>query len=165
MTFFLTLLGTFVFTTTTALAEPKTAPSHENSFRTIEQPLPVKVGVTLGGIALIGLELWWFLGSKTQARKATSDAAIQQIDITVDGGYAPDRIVVEAGKPVRLNFYRKDPSACVEQVILPDFKRSIELALNETTSVEFTPQKPGAYSFHCGMNMVRGEIEVRSPES
>jgi plastocyanin domain-containing protein len=26
--------------------------------------------------------------------------------------------------------------------------------------VELTPEKPGKYSFHCGMNMVRGELEV-----
>ncbi len=38
-----------------------------NQFRRIEQPLGVKVGVTAGGIALIGLELWWFLLSKTKA--------------------------------------------------------------------------------------------------
>ena len=35
-------------------------------FPRIEQPLALKVGVTLGGVALIGLELWWFLGSKTK---------------------------------------------------------------------------------------------------
>lgn len=27
----------------------------------IEQPLGLKVGVAIGGLALIGLELWWFL--------------------------------------------------------------------------------------------------------
>ncbi|MGC9505154.1 cupredoxin domain-containing protein [Baaleninema sp.] len=162
MTFLLTLLTTLILSTTTALAAPQTAETDEGKFNTIEQPLPVKLGVTAGGIALIGLELWWFLGSKTQAQQATENAEIQEIEITVDGGYNPDRIVVEAGKTVRLNFYRKDPSSCVEQVILPDFKRSIDLKINDTTPVEFTPKEPGIYSFHCGMNMVRGEIEVRS---
>ncbi len=33
----------------------------------IDQPLGLKVGVTIGGIALIGLELWWFLFSKSSA--------------------------------------------------------------------------------------------------
>jgi len=33
-------------------------------FSPIEQPLSLKVGITLGGLSLIGLELWWFLGSK-----------------------------------------------------------------------------------------------------
>ncbi|MDB9375942.1 hypothetical protein [Nodularia sphaerocarpa] len=33
----------------------------------IEQPLALKVGVTIGGLGLIGLELWWFLFSKSAA--------------------------------------------------------------------------------------------------
>lgn len=38
-------------------------------FRQIEQPLTLKIGVTVGGLALIGLELWWFLFSKTKHNK------------------------------------------------------------------------------------------------
>lgn len=38
-------------------------------FRQIEQPLSLKIGVTIGGLALIGLELWWFLFSKTKHNK------------------------------------------------------------------------------------------------
>lgn len=37
-------------------------------FRHIEQPLSLKIGVTAGGLTLIGLELWWFLFSKKQAK-------------------------------------------------------------------------------------------------
>lgn len=36
-------------------------------FRQIDQPSALKMGVALGGAALIGLELWWFLGSKPKA--------------------------------------------------------------------------------------------------
>ncbi len=35
--------------------------SMNKQFRHIEQPLLVKVGVGVGGLASIGLELWWFL--------------------------------------------------------------------------------------------------------
>ena len=38
------------------------------SFQTIEQPLPLKLGITTIGFGLIGLELWWFLAKGT-ARK------------------------------------------------------------------------------------------------
>lgn len=41
--------------------------SQENiQFQAIEQPLGLKIVVTLGGIGLIGLELWWFLLSKSK---------------------------------------------------------------------------------------------------
>lgn len=38
--------------------------SQSQQFERIEQPLGVKVAVTLGGLGLIGLELWWFLGQR-----------------------------------------------------------------------------------------------------
>ncbi len=38
----------------------------QQTFRRIEQPLAAKIGVTVGGLSLIGLELWWFLLSRSQ---------------------------------------------------------------------------------------------------
>ena len=38
-------------------------------FTSIEQPFVNKVAVTLGGLGLIGLELWWFLFSKSKSLK------------------------------------------------------------------------------------------------
>ncbi|MGB7441503.1 MAG: cupredoxin domain-containing protein [Coleofasciculaceae cyanobacterium] len=140
---------------------PGTESEPTSQFSQIEQPLSRKIGVTLGGLALIGVELWWFIFSKSKAQSAQTHQGIQELDITVDGGYMPDRIVVQAGQPVRLNFFRQDPSSCLEKVLLPDFHQAADLHLNQTTSVEFTPEKPGSYTFHCGMNMFRGVVEVR----
>lgn len=131
-------------------------------FRRIEQPLGLKAAVTLGGIGLIGLELWWFMFSKAKAQKAEANRGIQEMTITVDGGYEPNRVVVNAGKPVRLNFFRRDSSSCLETVLLPDFQIAKDLDLNHITPIEFTPNKPGRYSFTCGMNMYRGVVEVQS---
>lgn len=39
-----------------------------NQFRRIEQPFALKLGVTLGGAALIGTEVWWFLFKKRNTR-------------------------------------------------------------------------------------------------
>lgn len=136
----------------------------ETQFRRIEQPLALKAGVTAAGLALIGVELWWFLFSKTKARQVASEAGIQEITIAVDGGYNPDRIRVSAGQPVRLKFLRRDPSSCLEKVLFPDFHIAQDLPLNQTTPVEFTPQEPGSYPFTCGMNMFHGVIEVRDPD-
>ncbi|AFZ13012.1 hypothetical protein Cri9333_2136 [Crinalium epipsammum PCC 9333] len=38
-------------------------------FQKIEQPLALKAGVTLVGLGLISLELWWFLFSKANGKK------------------------------------------------------------------------------------------------
>jgi plastocyanin domain-containing protein len=45
-----------------AAVMPSSVPSQ--SFRQIEQPLPIKISVVVGGIILIGTEFWWFLGRK-----------------------------------------------------------------------------------------------------
>ncbi|WP_253274421.1 cupredoxin domain-containing protein [Myxosarcina sp. GI1] len=135
-----------------------------NKFPQIEQPLSLKLLVTLGGLGLIGAEVWWFVFSKTKSQQAQTHQGVQELDIIVDGGYAPDRIVVNLGQPVRLNFFRQDPSSCLEQVLFPDFHQAADLVLNQTTTVEFTPQKSGSYTFHCGMNMFRGVVEVQNTE-
>jgi plastocyanin domain-containing protein len=80
--------------------------------------------------------------------------------ITVDGGYNPDHVVVKSGQLVRLNFLRRDSSSCLERVLFPDFRIVEDLELNQVTPIEFTPEKPGEYSFTCGMNMFRGVVEV-----
>jgi plastocyanin domain-containing protein len=52
--------------------------SSENSqttvFRHIEQPVGVKGAVTASTVALIGLELWWFLWSKPKTQKGQAIA-------------------------------------------------------------------------------------------
>jgi plastocyanin domain-containing protein len=133
-------------------------------FQRIVQPIENRIAVTLGGLGLIGAELWWFVLSKPKSRRASTQGGVQEVTVTVDGGYEPSRIVVQAGQPVRLNFYRKDPSSCLEEVRLPDFRIAQQLGLNQNTPIEFTPDKPGRYEFACGMNMFRGVIEVQEPK-
>ena len=144
---------------------PATAGEQTSQFQKIEQPLGLKLAVALGGLGLIGAELWWFMFSKTKSQQALVKQGIQEVDIIVDGGYTPNRIEVAAGKPVRLNFYRQDSSSCLEQVLLPDFNKALDLSLNQTTCVEIVPEKPGEYTFTCGMNMYRGVIIAESPKS
>ncbi|WP_068818286.1 cupredoxin domain-containing protein [Phormidesmis priestleyi] len=136
-----------------------------SQFRQIDQPLWLKSTVILGGVGLIGLELWWFLLSKSKSQTADTHQGVQEATITVDGGYEPNRVVVKAGQLVRLNFDRRDPSSCLEAVRLPEFRIAKDLPLNQVTPIEFTPTQPGEYEFVCGMNMFRGVIEVQGNDS
>lgn len=139
-------------------AKAQISQADTSEFRQIEQPIGLKVGVAAAGLGLMGLELWWFLFSKTKAQAAIASEGIQSVNITVDGGYKPDQIVVQAGQPVKLNFLRKDPSTCLEQIILPDFNKALDLPLNQQVTIEVLPEKAGSYIFHCGMNMFRGTL-------
>lgn len=160
------LSASMLFCKTPATAQVSDINIGENigEFRRIEQLLGLKVGVAAAGAGLIGLELWWFLFSKTKAQAARANDGVQSIDITVDGGYSPDQIVVQVGQPVRLNFLRKDPSSCLEQVVLPDYNKAVDLPLNRTATVEIVPKKAGDYTFRCGMNMFRGTLTVKDRE-
>ncbi|MBG1243423.1 hypothetical protein F8R90_20225 [Nostoc sp. NZL] len=58
----LTALVLLTGTSDVVLAEmPAHSPEQTSQFHHIEQPLGLKVGVAIGGLALIGIELWWFL--------------------------------------------------------------------------------------------------------
>lgn len=128
---------------------------------TIPQPGWVNILVVAAGVGLILLELWWFLGRHGQGVAASENTAgIQEITIMVDGGYSPSHIRVKAGLPLRLTFHRRNPSSCVAQVLFPDFHRSLDLPLEASASLELEPTTPGSYPFHCGMNMVRGRMDV-----
>lgn len=116
--------------------------------------------VVIGGIGLIAFVLWYFFGTREAASAEMSESGVQEIKVTVKGGYSPDVIVVREGAPVRLNFYRDETSSCSEQVVFGDFGIVRDLPAFKTTPIEFTPDKTGEFTFACGMNMLRGKLIV-----
>lgn len=120
-----------------------------------------QIGVLIGGVLLIAFTLWFFFGPRA-SEKANAVGGVQQILVKVQGGYSPDRIEVKQGQPVRLVFRREESTACTEQVIFGDFGVSAMLPQGQEVPVEFTPDKVGEFTFHCGMNMVRGKLVVKS---
>lgn len=114
-----------------------------------------KLFVTIFGIAGIVFTYWFFLMKKEEV-VSVSDS----VDIKVEGGYTPDVISIPKGKTTKINFIRKDPSSCLEEVVLSEFKIRKFLPLNKRVSVEITPQKSGKFPFECGMNMFHGKIIV-----
>jgi len=120
-----------------------------------------QVAVTaLGAVAIVWV-LWYFLLSRGTAVPATSGAGgVQEVRVTVKGGYTPDTIVVQAGKPVRLQFYRDETADCSERVVFERFGIDTQLPPFQTTAIEFTPELPGEYPFRCGMNMLKGLLVV-----
>ena len=124
-----------------------------------------QIAVTAAGAAAIVWVLWYFLFSRRSGAAAAMIApggadGVQEIRVVVKGGYMPDTILVQAGKPVRLQFYRDETADCSERVVFEAFGINQELPAFQTTSVEFTPKEPGEYPFRCGMNMLKGLLVV-----
>jgi plastocyanin domain-containing protein len=114
-----------------------------------------KIIVGILSLASMAFTYWFFLMKKENIVSVT-DA----VDITVEGGYSPNTISIPAGKTTKISFTRKDPSSCLEEVILSDFRIRKYLPLNKKITVEITPEKKGEFGFACGMNMFHGKIIV-----
>src|SRR5712692_2267628 len=118
------------------------------------------VVTALGAVAIVWV-LWYFLFSRGKAVAAAAGTeAVQEVRILVKGGYTPDTVVVQAGKPVRLQFYRDETAECSERVVFEQFDIDVPLPAFQTTTVEFTPPEPGEFRFRCGMNMLKGLLVV-----
>ncbi|MFQ5865637.1 MAG: heavy metal translocating P-type ATPase [bacterium] len=122
-----------------------------------------EIAVTLGGVGAIAFLAWFFFGPR-QAQAAQVKGNIQEIQITVKGGYSPDIIRVRKGVPLRLVFDRQEAGDCSSRVVFPDFHASKTLAPFARTTLEFTPDKAGEFGFACGMNMLHGTLIVEEGE-
>lgn len=99
---------------------------------------------------------WFFLMKKEKTVAATASS----IDIIVEGGYQPEVISIPKGKTTKLIFLRKDPSSCLEEIVIGDFKIRKYLPLHQKTTIALTPQHEGEFPFSCGMGMFHGKIVV-----
>ena len=114
-----------------------------------------KIIVTIIGIIAIAFTYWFFLGKKDEAVDVKD-----KIDILVEGGYKPNTIRIQKGKPITITFLRKDSNPCLEEVVIPDFKIKKFLPIGEKVGIRITPKKSGTIPFSCGMNMFHGKIKV-----
>lgn len=115
-----------------------------------------RILVVITSIAGIIFTYWFFL-----MKKDKEVPVLDSVDIIVEGGYTPSAISIPQGKITKINFTRRDPSSCLEEVVLGDFKIRKFLPLNKKVTIEIAPQKSGEFKFSCGMNMFHGKIIVK----
>lgn len=114
-----------------------------------------KIIVTISGGIGIAFTYWFFL-----MKKEKTVSVKDEVEIVVEGGYIPESISIPKGKTSKLTFLRKDPNACLEEVVLGDFKIRKQLPLNKKIIIELTPQQSGEFKYSCGMGMYHGKIIV-----
>ncbi len=110
---------------------------------------------SIGGIVFT---YWFFLMRKDDDAIVVST---NSFDIIVEGGYTPNVISIPKGKTITINFIRKDPSSCLEEVVLPEFKIRKYLPLDKITPIQITPEESGTFEISCGMNMFHGKIVIK----
>ncbi|WML44126.1 cupredoxin domain-containing protein [Neobacillus sp. PS3-40] len=110
--------------------------------------------------------------AQTNGATETTEAPVTELDVTKESapkikmdvtptGYTPNLIHVKKGVPVILEIQNPLKDSCLSTFKMPDFNiNNVDLKVNETTKLTFTPSKAGEYSFSCGMNMFGGKIIV-----
>lgn len=86
---------------------------------------------------------------------------LQEVTVTIDGGYKPDVVILKQGRPAKINLIRKSDRGCLGAVQSKDLNFSKELPLNQTVTVDVPTDQAGTYDFSCGMQMVHGKVEVK----
>jgi plastocyanin domain-containing protein len=114
----------------------------------------------IAGVAAIVWVNWYFFFAGRSVASATAGSGVQELTITVHGGYEPATVRVTQGVPVRLMFDRQETSSCSEEVVFPDFGIRRFLPAFQKTAIEFTPTQAGRYEFMCGMSMLHGAVIV-----
>lgn len=121
--------------------------------------------VIAAGLATILWVNWYFFVADrasvvvaAASAGAPGSGGVQEVTVTVRGGYEPAVIRVAAGAPVRLVFDRQETGSCSEEVVFGDFGVRRYLPAFAKTTVDVTPAAPGSYEFTCGMGMLRGRL-------
>jgi plastocyanin domain-containing protein len=112
--------------------------------------------VWLSGALLFGV-LVGLTPERTIARPRVQTAKI----VISTRGYQPTSLKLRRGVPAHVSFLRTTDATCVKEIGLPDFDIRRALPLNEPVVVVFTPTRRGAFTFVCGMNMMRGQLIVQ----
>ncbi len=115
-----------------------------------------EVVVLITGIIGIAFTYWFFLMKKDEVVEYSNN-----VTITVKGGYSPSIFSIPRGQATKITFKRLDPSSCLEEVVLSDFKIRKFLPLNKEVTIEVKPENEGEYQFSCGMNMFHGKMIVK----
>src|SRR2546425_1106516 len=120
---------------------------------------PADIAVLIVGLGLSGILGWFFFGPK-KAHAATQLGNLQEVTVTVKGGYSPDLLLVRQGVPLRIVFDRQESGECTSRVVFPDFALNRSLSAYGQTTVELLPDRAGDFGFACGMNMIHGKLIV-----
>lgn len=100
------------------------------------------------------------IGVASESAIAKPRVQTAKIEINTKG-YQPASLKLRRRVPARVTFVRTTDATCVKEIVLPDFNIRRALPLNQPVVVTFTPTKQGAFTFVCGVNMMRGQLIVQ----
>jgi len=101
---------------------------------------------------------------KTAPVAAAQEGSLQVIKATysVSEDVRPTKFTVKAGSPVRFDIEAKeDGQGCMGSIMVLGLTNQAQgFEKGKTTTLAFTPTKPGSYTITCAMGVPRGTIIV-----
>lgn len=112
----------------------------------------------LSGARLLGLG---GVVARGEAIEAQVGESIQEASIRVQSSsYAPTRIQVKAGLPMRLALVDDGAEGCMTGFRIPSLDVDVMIEPGGTRFVDLPAQEPGQINFMCSMGMFTGVVEV-----
>jgi sulfite exporter TauE/SafE len=90
--------------------------------------------------------------------KTGTDGVVEVPIVITDTEYHPSRVVIPAGRAVRLVVDRQEDVACSDQLSIPAAHLLVDLKANGVTRVDVPAMEAGTYTLTCGMGMMSGKI-------
>ncbi len=119
----------------------------------------VDIALLIGAVLVTAGLAWFFFGPRPSTATELH-GGVQEIEITVKGGYSPNLIRARQGVPLRLVFDRQESGDCTSRVVFSDLGVTRALPAFARTTVELLPEHAGSFDFACGMNMIHGTLIV-----
>jgi plastocyanin domain-containing protein len=85
----------------------------------------------------------------------------RELLIRVDRGW-PRAILVRQGERLKLRLVRDSDGPCTREIVFPSLGIRRTLPVGKPVTVALRPEQVGTIEFTCGMNMLRGTLEVRA---
>ncbi len=117
--------------------------------------------IVVSALLIAGIVWWFFSKRDVKQEEAIMSESKQHVNVTVEGGYMPQTVVLRQGVPAQIVFNRKNPSSCFDEVVFPDFGIKEKLPVNQTHAIDIDTSKAGEYDYACGMNMFHGKVVIK----
>jgi len=119
--------------------------------------LTVAYATTLIVVGWLGGYFW--LADRKEGRE--SRAPVQEMDVLVNRGFHPARVVLTGGRPIRLHFTRvRDGESWWDDLEFPYGRVRREIPEGKTITVDLGVLDPGEYAFFGGEGAIRGTLVV-----
>lgn len=123
---------------------------------------PIEAAVSMSGIVLIGLTLWYFRPLPGRRGPSRSPVVHEVLVRILADKLDPSTIILSANVPAKIRLQRLDTSDEWETCVAPGLSIERKLPAGKITTIDVTSDQPGVYPFHTGVKRRDGTIIIET---